>query len=210
MAQPAYSFLAAPLEESEGGEEYGYHYNPEASKELLAEAGWEDTDGDGVLEKDGKPLKIRIFSTSVTEYQHLAEAIQGYLKDVGIDSEILLTDNLKEVQESGDYESFVAYSRWGNADILDWWFNADYIPYPNHLRWDDAQTQEMLKATVDALTWGERVEAFKALNKYLTEKALWAPVYTAYFNVGVSGKVHDYRQNLINPMIEVLPVWLEQ
>ena len=33
-----------------------YGYKPEKAKELLKEAGWIDTDGDGILDREGKPF----------------------------------------------------------------------------------------------------------------------------------------------------------
>lgn len=37
-----------------------YAYNPERARELLAEAGWTDTNGDGIIDKDGEPFKFYI------------------------------------------------------------------------------------------------------------------------------------------------------
>ena len=59
FASPAFSPIspvswAAPKE----GELIEYHFNPEKAKQLLAEAGWKDTDGDGYLDMNGERFTI--------------------------------------------------------------------------------------------------------------------------------------------------------
>lgn len=66
----------------------GYSYDIEKAKELLAEAGWEDTDGDGILDKDGQAFKITLYTWPQRPALPLIEqAVQSQLKEIGIESE---------------------------------------------------------------------------------------------------------------------------
>ncbi|MEM4509008.1 MAG: ABC transporter substrate-binding protein [Archaeoglobaceae archaeon] len=70
-----------------------YRYDPKKAKELLKEAGWADEDGDGVLEKDGKKFEITIYTYPQRPgLKPMAEAIQQYLKEIGIKAEIRVMD----------------------------------------------------------------------------------------------------------------------
>lgn len=64
-------------------------YDPEGAKAVLEEAGWTDSDGDGIREKDGEKLTIRWLTyPSRQELPLLAEAVQATLKDIGMDVEV--------------------------------------------------------------------------------------------------------------------------
>ncbi len=64
-------------------------YDPQKAAKILEEAGWKDTDGDGVREKDGKTLTLRWLTyPSRQELPLLAEAAQATLGDIGFDVEI--------------------------------------------------------------------------------------------------------------------------
>lgn len=60
-------------------------YDPEGARRVLENAGWADSDGDGIREKNGKKLEIRWLTyPSRQELPLLAEAAQAALKDIGI------------------------------------------------------------------------------------------------------------------------------
>lgn len=69
-------------------------YDPEGAKAVLEEAGWVDSDGDGIREKDGQKLTIRWLTyPSRQELPLLAESAQATLKEIGIDVVINCTAN---------------------------------------------------------------------------------------------------------------------
>lgn len=67
-------------------------YDPEGAKAVLEEAGWVDTDGDGIREKNGQKLTINWLTyPSRQELPLLAESAQATLKDIGMDVQINCT-----------------------------------------------------------------------------------------------------------------------
>ncbi len=82
-------------------------FDLDAAKNLLAQAGWTDSDGDGFVDKDGKNLELRYLTyTSRQELPLLAEVAQDSLKKIGVKLEVNATDNYKSFLKSGDYDIF--------------------------------------------------------------------------------------------------------
>ena len=65
-------------------------YNPTEAKRLLAEAGWKDTDGDGLLDKDGKTMDITITAPNhrAPKDRDCAEAIQYQFRKIGVNAKL--------------------------------------------------------------------------------------------------------------------------
>jgi peptide/nickel transport system substrate-binding protein len=67
-------------------------YDPEQAAALLDEAGWIDSDGDGVRDKDGLPLKV-VFQTSVQSLRQFAqEIVKRDLEAIGFEVELKVID----------------------------------------------------------------------------------------------------------------------
>ncbi len=67
-----------------------WEYNPEKAKELLAEAGWTDSDGDGILDKDGVKFEVDlVYSKLVDLWGNAALIMQDQLGQIGIKINII-------------------------------------------------------------------------------------------------------------------------
>lgn len=85
-------------------------YDEEKAKELLKAAGYEDTDGDGVVEDaDGEPLKMTIsvaydLAGSGEMIDTIAASMQSGLQAVGIDCSIANLENGSAIKENHEYD----------------------------------------------------------------------------------------------------------
>jgi len=63
-----------------------YPYDIAKALELLNEAGWSDSDNDGILDKDGQPFAMSI--DTLEEFRNLAEAVADMFRAIGIDANV--------------------------------------------------------------------------------------------------------------------------
>jgi peptide/nickel transport system substrate-binding protein len=68
-------------------------FNREAAKELLKDAGWEDHDGDGILDKNGIKFSFTLMTNQGNGERKMAsEIIQKRLRDIGIEIKIQIME----------------------------------------------------------------------------------------------------------------------
>lgn len=67
-----------------------YPYDPDKTLSLLAEAGYSDTDEDGILDKNGQPFSFTMDTLEV--HRALAQAVAGQFRNIGIDASVRVWD----------------------------------------------------------------------------------------------------------------------
>ena len=165
-------------------DDYEAHYRDtfgfdlEKAKAILDEAGWVDTDGDGIREKDGLTLNVDFILGNVEPDQTIAQGLQLQLYEAGIMLNLNIQDDNYhyEVMLNGDFQA--GFSRFGTADpvlLLQWVLN--YFP-----SFEFIGGEEAFFAEVDAMATepdsAKRTEMVYHLEELCNETQLIVPIYT--------------------------------
>ena len=95
-----------------------YEFDLEKSKQILEDAGYTDSNGDGIREYEGENIVLRYAIRTESEYSKpYAGFITGWLKEIGIDTTSKSYDDgqLIEVAGEGDFDLYV----WGWTPFVD-------------------------------------------------------------------------------------------
>ncbi|HFI0449681.1 TPA: ABC transporter substrate-binding protein [Streptococcus suis] len=82
-----------------------HEYNVEKAVQLLDEAGYKDTNGDGLREANGQNIKLDLITYNrLAEMPLSVQAYQQQLKEVGIDSEVITVDKPTTAVSENKYD----------------------------------------------------------------------------------------------------------
>jgi peptide/nickel transport system substrate-binding protein len=90
-----------------------YPYDPDEALALLADAGWTDSNGDGILDKDGQPLSFTI--DTIEQWRPLAEAVAEQFRVIGIDASVRFWEYsvVKPMLLAGERQAYL--DDWGDS-----------------------------------------------------------------------------------------------
>jgi peptide/nickel transport system substrate-binding protein len=96
------------------GDGEAHSFDPATANQLLDQTGYRDTNGDAVREMPdgGRPLRFRLFARQESnESQQSAQFIKGWLRDIGIatDVKVVEANRLTEIIGQGEFDMF----EWG-------------------------------------------------------------------------------------------------
>jgi peptide/nickel transport system substrate-binding protein len=202
-AQPATDAMLLSPKRSDSPEccHKGYDYDLDIARKLLAEAGWNDTDGDGILDKNGKSLKdldLVISSASSLRWQKdLALVVQSQLKKIGIDVKIRTVESsvYDGLMKTGDFDLKMSYSMGGTYSIVDEFIAFSKEESPNkaaHINYYSNQNKT-LATTLEMAKMADSIEE--------REKSLCQACNILYEEAGIVPLVYEMQYAVMNSKV---------
>ena len=171
----------------------------ERAKKLLDEAGWK-VGADGVREKDGLKLQPKVYYTSAGNTPRVAEAIQGYLRRIGVQWQLQPWDSTIAAAKMAeqDYEIWsVTVPYLSAGDLMNIYFDSRNIPTPNRMNWKDAETDQWLRLGRMALTEADRAKHYGLVQQKAMREHLWMPVLNINMHLVTNKKVKGAKPHMI-------------
>jgi peptide/nickel transport system substrate-binding protein len=194
-----------------------YPYDPEAAKALLEEAGWVDSNNDGVREKDGKDLVVT-YGTTIREIRQDTQAVvQEMLAQVGIKVELLTYE--PDIFFAGLDDNGPAAA--GDIDIMQW-SDSSYFPDPDYYYWycseiptadypvgsnwqyycnDELDSLFAQQATqVDP---AERQKTFQRINQIFYDEVVWLSIWQDPDLWAIGSKLQNVKISGVTPFFNI-------
>jgi peptide/nickel transport system substrate-binding protein len=174
----------------------GYPFDPGRARALLADAGYRDTNGDGILEKNDALLSLRLtFQTEeYASWKSMCEFLQAELRKIGVDIRL-------DQRESGAYYDAI----WSNRDfdaIIYRTYSDSYNPHrflrdmfwtagPQAVSWTDPKLSADIDAVLGLQSDSSRQAAYDQIFKYLDDHAYTAPLIYPNNHYGYNARLKN-------------------
>lgn len=168
-----------------------YTYEPEIAKGILKDDGWSDSNGDGILEKDGKKLELNfVVPKGEANAESMSVFIQSELKKIGIDVIIntLESGASSDAQKKGNYNLYLHHS-YGVPGLPEGPLTGKY--HTTWATWPAAFHDTSLDALIEKAIASDSDKDYSDVYKFIQDKNVCIPLYDiekiAVMDSGVTG-----------------------
>ena len=176
-----------------------YPYNPQKARKLLAEAGWKDTDGDGILDKDGKPFSFTIITNQGNDQRiETGEIIQRRLREVGIDVHLRVIEwatFLKDFIDTGDFDATIlGWTVSIDPDVFNVWDSSQTRPGQlNFIDFKNKAVDKLLEEGRRTFDRAKRKKIYDRFQQILAEEQPYTFLYVPDALPAVAGRFHGIK-----------------
>jgi peptide/nickel transport system substrate-binding protein len=171
-----------------------YDHSPSRARELLAEAGWKDSDGDGWVDRGGEAFAFTIVTNQGNRKRsRSAEIIQGRLKEVGVDVSIRIIEwsaFLKNFVRPRNFDAVIlGWMTTPDPDAYDIWHSSKTGPDElNHVSFRSDEVDELLEKGRRTFDREERRRAYFRIQEILAEEQPYVFLFAPETLPVVSGR----------------------
>ncbi len=167
----------------------------EGAKEILAEAGYEDTDGDGILDKDGEKLTVNMITyPSRPDLSILMQLAAANLDEIGIEVSTQIVESIDQYlgEDSWDMAFYAQHTAPTGepAYALNMFFRTD--AGKNHYGYSNETVDDLLDQMGTMTAGEERNDLAKQVQAIVAEDLPVVYLVDPQWNIAVSEKLADY------------------
>ena len=171
-----------------------YPYNKDRAIQLLNEAGFIDTNHDGILEKNGKSFTFEILTNQNKQREMTAVLIQRRLKDVGIDVKIRVIEWASFVNQyikTGDFDAVIlGWSLSLDPDQYNIWHSSQQKPGQfNFIGYTNKEVDNLLEQGRTELNIDKREKIYHTFSKILLDESPVIYLYAGYGLTAMSKRI---------------------
>ncbi len=186
--------------------QYGSTYDLDLARQALADGGFVDSDGDGIVEFNGENVSVTLWSYAPYPVQSKTiQLVQADLNQIGLAVEVQTVEfgAMQPMLESG--EIGFDYMRWTYSDqsILSALFKSPGWTGQT----SDPELDRLIEASDTTVDPEARVEASRQVMRYILEHAIIVPVVSDWVQSAVRDNVRDYHWDALNTE-RLVDVWI--
>lgn len=167
-------------------------FDPAAAKALLDEAGWVDSNNDGIRDKDGVPFKFEwIYPSGSPEYDQLATVYKEELSKAGIDVTLRPLE-WASFTDSVDKRSFDACSMaWASpvqSDPYQIWHSSQQEQGSNYVGFANAEADQIIEAARLEFDEEKRNAMYRRFHAILHDEQPYTFLFNPQRKVAISNR----------------------
>lgn len=180
-----------------------YAYDPARANQLLDEAGWVDSNGDGIRDQDGRPLAFRLHTNDDGLRAGLIEQIAADWGRLGVQvtaEAVSFNDLITDFLGPRSFDSaLVGWEQLGDPDPYPLWHSTQATGGgQNYSGWDNPEADaimEQARAIIDETIRAQLYARFQEI--FMTELPA-LPLYYPVYTYGVSTDVYNVQIGALN------------
>ncbi|MCK5378957.1 MAG: hypothetical protein KAJ78_06115, partial [Acidobacteria bacterium] len=186
-------------------------YDPQSASRLLADAGWHDTDGDGTLDKDGRPLTFELLTNAENHMrQDICLLVARDLRAIGIDATPRTVEwgtFLSRLRE-GDFDG--AVNRWvepTQIDLEDVWHTIpEGVESSNYGRYSNLEVDRLIEEVTEIRDIDLQKEMYSQIQQLIVDDQPYTFLVEGRKLRAISTRVRGSIQNDATPYFN-LEAW---
>ncbi|HUF89389.1 MAG TPA: peptide-binding protein [Gemmatimonadota bacterium] len=189
-------------------------YDPEQARRMLAEEGWTDHDGDGIIDKDGRPFRFVLRTNQGNDLREdIVVIVQNHLGQLGIDVQPRLIEWNTFITDLKAKRFEAAVSGWSTDfkfNPTDLFSTAAIEGKYNYPSYSNLEADSLMLRALTTLDREEARPLWKRYSEVIHEDQPYTFLYYLEERLGVSSRLHDVTADARGHLISAAEWWIPE